>query len=276
VTLDPLVLEGLAAIGAQLDDDIDLGNAALLLARATRPEPSLGPYRRHLEQLVSDVGDYAGDNADLNQRHEALVQVISRRHGYVGTNKSFETLEAANLMRAIDHRAGLPVTLGILYIDAARKLGWPVSGVDFPGRFMVRLEAGGERRIIDPFERGEAVDAAGLRARLKELAGDDVELKPVYYDAMTARAVLLRLEGNIRVRLVAQQRWDEAAEVVERMLLVSPDSATLWREQGMLQARLDRVHAAIASLEESLRRCDEEPTRYKTSALIQELRQRLP
>ena len=54
----------------------------------------------------------------------------------------------------------------------------------------------------------------------------------------------------------------------------APEDAELWREQGMVQARLDRVHAAITSLEESLKRCTEDPVRFKTSALIQELRQR--
>ena len=159
---------------------------------------------------------------------------------------------------------------------SARRLGWQAVGVDFPGRFLVRLEAAGERLLIDPFDHGVAIDAAGLRKRLKDLAGDDAELKPSYYESMSARAVLLRLEGNIRVRLVAQQRWEEAVSVVARMLLIAPTNAGLWREQGMLQARMDHVQAAIASLEESLRRCDEEPARYRTSALIQELRRRLP
>lgn len=272
----PSIEERLAVVGMQSDDAIDLGGAALVLARAARPDAPTEPYERHLRRLLEDVGDYAGRDPDLKRRHEALVQVIARRFGYAGTDRAFDSIDAGNLMRVIDMRAGLPVALGILYIDVARKLGWAASGVDFPGRFLVRLEAGGERRIIDPFDKGESVDAAGLRRRLKDLAGEDAELKPGYYGAMSARAVLLRLEGNIRVRLVAAQKWRQAAEVVERMLLISPDSAMLWREQGMLQARLDRVHAAIASLQESLKRCDEEPTRYRTSALIQELRQRLP
>ncbi len=274
-TLDPDLADALRAVGAADDDAIDLAGTALLLARAGRPDTAAEPYRRHLEQLVADVGDYAGRGDELERRHEALVQVIARRYGYAGTLEAFDTLDAANLMRAIDRRSGLPVTLGILYIDVARKLGWSAVGIDFPGRFLVRLEAGGVRRMIDPFDLGGAVDAVGLRKRLKELAGEDAELKPQYYNAMSARAVLLRLEGNIRVRLVAQQRWEEAAAVIARMLLIAPADAALWREQGMLQARLDRVQAAIASLEESLRRCDEEPARYRTSALIQELRRRL-
>jgi regulator of sirC expression with transglutaminase-like and TPR domain len=266
----------LRTVGDAGDDAIDLTGTALLLARASRPDTPPAPYLRHFEQLVADVGDYAGKAADLAHRHEAMVQVIARRYGYGGTAEAFDTLDGANLMRTVDRRSGLPVAIGILYIDAARKLGWQASGIDFPGRFLVRIEAGGERRIIDPFDHGVQVDAAGLRRRLKDLAGDDAELKPAYYAAMSARAVLLRLEGNIRVRLVAQQRWDAASAVVARMLLIAPGDAGLWREQGMLHARMDRVQAAIAALEESLRYSTEGPARYRTSALIQELRRRLP
>ena len=276
MSLDPTIAAGLGTVGSQQDDEIDLAGTAVLLARASRPEIAPEPYERHLQRLIQEVGDYAGQEPDLDRQYEALVQVIARRYGYAGTEREFDTIEAGNLMHVIDRRAGLPVALGVLYIDAARKLGWSANGVDFPGRFLVRLDAGGERRIIDPFDKGVSVDAVGLRHRLKSLAGEEAELRPDYYAAMSARAVLLRLEGNVRVRLVAAQKWQAASEIVERMLLIAPDSAMLWREQGMLQARLDRVHAAIASLEESLRRCDEEPARYKTSALIQELRQRLP
>ncbi len=271
----PSIVDALAALGDQSDDAIDLAEAALLLALAKRPEMALAPYIRHLDQLVAAVSDYAGRDDTLDRRHEALVQIIARQFGYTGTTRAFDTLDGADLMRVIDRRSGLPVTLGILYIDVARKLGWAACGINFPGRFLVRLEAHGERRIIDPFERGAAVDPVGLRRRLKDIAGDDAELKPGYFDALSARDVLLRLQANIRVRLVAKQNWRDAIDVVERMLLVAPDRPDLWREQGVLQARLDEVPAAIASLEESLRHGGPDPDRYETTALIQELRQRL-
>ena len=275
MTAGRAAIDALSALGEQPDGAIDLAGAALLLAWAGRPEIPIAPYTRHVENLVSAVRDYAGRDETLERHHEALAQVIAWQLGYAGTTRVFDSLDGADLMRVIDRRSGLPVALGILYIDVARKLGWAACGIEFPGRFLVRLEARGERLIIDPFERGVAVDPAGLRRRLKDIAGDDAELKPGYFEALSARDVLLRLQSNIRVRLAAKQNWRGAIDVVERMLLVAPDRPELWREHGVLQARLDEVPAAIASLEESLRHGGPDPDRYETSALIQELRQRL-
>jgi regulator of sirC expression with transglutaminase-like and TPR domain len=118
----------LIEIGNAEDEDIDLSHAALVLASADRPGISMDPYQRHLNQLASEVGDYAKAPAQnamdpfevLSLRIEALVQVIVRRYGYGGSDVVFEDLDAANLMRVIDNRSGLPVAIGILFIASAR------------------------------------------------------------------------------------------------------------------------------------------------------------
>ncbi|MAH84350.1 MAG: hypothetical protein CBB68_08475 [Rhodospirillaceae bacterium TMED8] len=273
---DKFIEHGLRAVCGLDDDKIDLADTALLLARGDRLHMSPAPYQRHISQLVSSVRDYAGSTPNLHLQHEALVQIIARRYGYAGTERDFADVEAANLMRVIDQRAGLPVALGILYIDVGRKLGWTICGINFPGRFLIRLEREGSRIMFDPFERGALVDAATLRCRLKIFIGENAELTPNYYDAMSARDVLLRLISNIRVRLVSRGYWREALVVIEKMIFLQPTNAKFWRDQGLLQARVKHVQAAIASLEESLKWCEDEPSRYKTSVLIQELRWRLP
>jgi regulator of sirC expression with transglutaminase-like and TPR domain len=266
----------LIEIGNARDDDIDLAPAALVLAAADRPGVSVDPYLRHLDQLACDVGDYAKDTGgSLELRIEALVQVIVRRYGYGGTEVVFEDLDAANLMRVIDNRSGLPVAIGILFISAARAQGWAAVGLDFPGRFLVRLDAQGQRKIIDPFAGAAELKAPDLRSMFKAVAGNHVELTPEHYRDMGNRDILVRLQGNIKSRLIQHEQWDDALEVIETMLMFAPGQTGLWREAGLLYARLDRIKDAIRSLEEFQRRTGAEDRRYKTSMLLQELRVRL-
>ncbi|MBC8338690.1 MAG: transglutaminase family protein [Rhodospirillales bacterium] len=236
------------------------------------------PYLRHLENLTSGVRDYAkgsGPEAALELRIEALVQVIVRRYGYGGTEDVFDDLDAANLMRVIDHRSGLPVAIGILFIATARAQGWTATGLDFPGRFLVRLDAGGQRIIIDPFAGGAVLDAPDMRAMFKAIAGNHVELTPGHYRDLSNRGILLRLQGNIKTRLLRQKQWDEAAQTIETMALFAPGHTDLWREAGLLYARLERNRDAVRMLEEYMRRTGAEDARYKTSVLLQELQARL-
>lgn len=274
----PDIRARLIKIGSLADEDIDIAEAAFILAAADRPGVALDPYRRHLEHLAQDVRAYAGGTEPavaLDLRIEALVQVIVKHYGYGGTEAVFDDLDAANLMRVIDSRQGLPIVIGILFIHTARWLGWPISGLDFPGRFLVRMEFEGERKIVDPFGGGRVLEARDMREMFKTMAGAHVELTPEHYRDVGNRDILLRLQGNIKTRLLRGGRPEDAVEVLETMLLLAPDRAELWREKGILHARLDNLKDAVQALEEYLRRSGGAGARYNTSILLQELRARL-
>ena len=268
----------LTEIGGAEDGAIDLFETALILAAADRPGARLEPYRRHMEGIISEVRTYVGSTeplVPLGLRIEGLVQVIIKRYGYGGTQEVFDDLDAVNMMRVIDSRSGMPIVIGILFMQTARTLGWDICGLDFPGRFLVRLEAGGERRILDPFAGGAVVEPRDMRDMFKAIAGNHVELRAEHYRDMGNRDILLRLQGNIKIRLLREERFDDALETLEVMLLFAPDKLELWRETGLLHARLDHIKDAIRALEEYLRRCGTDETRYNTSMLLQELRARL-
>ncbi len=274
----PDIRARLVKIGEGADEDIDIAEAALILAAADRPGVALEPYRRHLDRLVADVRAYAGGTEPpvaLDLRIEALVQVIVKRYAYGGTEAVFDDLDAANLMRVIDNRQGLPIVIGILFIHTARQLGWPISGLDFPGRFLVRMEFEGERKVLDPFGGGCVLEARDMRDMFKAMSGAHVELAPEHYRDVGNRDILLRLQGNIKIRLLRGEQPEDAVEVLETMLLFAPAEAELWREMGMLLARLDNVKGAVQALEEYLRLSGGAGARYNTSILLQELRARL-
>ncbi len=274
----PDIRARLVRVGALDDGRIDPVETALVLASVERPGVSMEPYRRHLERLAAEAAAYA-DGADgpggLGLRVETLAQVIARRYGYGGAEDAYDDPDSANLMRVIDRRRGLPVALGIIYIHVARALGWPICGIDFPARFLVRLEDDGNRVILDPFDGGRLLSAKDMRDLYKAVAGNHAELTPAHYRALEIRDVLVRLQNNIKVRLLRAENLEEAVETVETMLLFAPGRAALWREAGLLHARLDNVPAAVAALEEYLRHSTGDPARYRTSVLLQELRGRL-
>src|SRR6266404_4852370 len=158
----------LRGVGAAADGAIDVAEAALHLASFRRPRVALGRYREHLAALAGDVAAALGREpeapaAALTRRIEALRTALVDKNGYRGDRLTYDDLQNANLMRVIDRRRGLPVALGILYLHAARAQGWRMEGLAFPGHFLIRLEAAGERAIIDPFNGGAIRGAAELR-----------------------------------------------------------------------------------------------------------------
>lgn len=279
MSLPAAIRERLIHIGALDDEAIDLAEAALAISSADRQRVSVEPYRRHLEKLVGEVLAYAGSmrgDPGLGGRIEALSHVISRRYGYGCDPETYEELDAANLMRVIDSRRGLPVVLGILYIHVCRALGWDMVGIDFPSRFLVRLDHEGERRILDPAEGLKVLGPADLRALLKVVAGNEAELTPADYAPMTNRAILYRMQNNVKIRHLRADRMEEALRTVETMALFAPQVPDLWREAGVINARLDNFKAAVTALEEYLRRDGSIPESHRdVEDLLQRLRSRL-
>ncbi len=263
------------------DAAIDLGEIALALAALQRPRVDLGRYRHHLKLLVRDVRQEAERRAGgthefpLRGRMDALNAVILGKYGYAGDRMTYDDLQNANLMRVIDRRKGLPVTLGILYLHTATGLEWPAEGLGFPGHFLVRLSRDGERAIVDPFNDGRSYDTAGLRDLLKATHGMDAELEPGHYEPVSPRSILLRLQNNIKIRLVRDSHHQRALEVLQSMLLIAPTEPELWREFGALNAHQGNLTAAIQALETCLEHEERDTRRHAIAAFVQQLRQKL-
>lgn len=262
-------------VGGMGDGPLPLAPAALALAALERPRVDLARYHHHLAALAHEVGAAAAGSADIERRVAALNTVILERYGYQGDTLTYEDLQNANLMRVIDRRKGLPVALGILYIHAARAQGWDMAGLAFPGHFLVRLQDAGTRLVLDPFHGGKPCEAAELRDLLKAITGNEAELTPAHYAPVSDRDVLLRLQNNLKLRLVESRQLEKALAVIDGMMLFAPRHAALLREAGLIHAELGNLKAAIAAFERFRALAAHDGERHQAAAILQQLKARL-
>lgn len=254
---------------------LDLLEAALALSILHRDEPvDLAPLRQHVKAMADAVADLVRRRGATPER---LAEVIAQSYAYRGDSETYDDLQNADLARVIERRKGLPVALSILYLHIARAQGWDAEGLAFPAHFLIRVAIDGARHVVDPFHEGAVRDAAELRELLQKVLGADAELSPSQFDPVPDRDVLLRLENNVRLRLVRREDWHGAARSLERMLAIAPDRPELLFELGQIDARLDKRRAAIAAFERFLVVSDaaEPGLRQKAQALLQDLRRGL-
>lgn len=272
--------DDLARLGDCEDGAIDVAEAALGLAALDHPTADLEPYRAHIAALGASLAERAHAAIDgvesARDRAALLADVMTIEWGYHGDVETYEDAQNANLMRVIDRRRGLPVTLGILYLTTARAQGWTTDALAFPGHFLLRLEGvDGDRVIIDPFHDGQPVTAADLRSLLKAISGTAAELTPDIYASVGNREVLIRLQNNVKIRQMEAGNVEGALRALERMLLISPREPRLWREAGLMHMRLGDLEGAVAALDSFLELAPPGADRARIEQVMNELRQRL-
>jgi regulator of sirC expression with transglutaminase-like and TPR domain len=236
----------LAAIGQLTDSEIDIGNAALQLARVDAPDADWQEAARHLSNLAQGAVRRAAtlDREDLPARAAALADLLAVEFGYAGDLETYDDPANANLIRVTERRRGLPVALGVIWLHAARAAGWGSHGVDFPAHFLVALEGHKTQVVLDVFNGGQVMTARELRALLKRVEGEKAELRPGLLQPMSSRRVLLRLQNNIMTRRLEAGDLRGGLSCTEDMLLIAPDQAELWRQAGIMNQRLEQVAAA--------------------------------
>ena len=260
----------LTGLAEAADDAIDIGHAGLWLAALDRPQVGLARYESHLAELAAALGGTANT---LNAKTEALQHLL-QGHGYSGDKQTYDDAQNANLIRVIDRRKGLPVSLAILLIHAAESAGWQAVGLSFPYHFLIRIGHDNERAVLDPFNDGAVLSVPAMRDLLKTF-DRDTELRPEHYKPVSKRDVLLRLQNNLKSRSVQERQFDRAAELLERMLLFAPAEAALWRELGIMQVACGRVIDAVTSAERYYGAALNEEQRQDAAMLVQKIKSRL-
>jgi regulator of sirC expression with transglutaminase-like and TPR domain len=273
--------ESLRRIGEGPDEAIDLAAAALLCAAHEDEAIDLEGCNRHLGEIATQMRRAAQldglkpDDDGLDNCCDTLRYVMAEKFGYRGEEQNYDDLRNADLAQVIQRKRGLPVALSILYVHAARAVGWRIEGLNFPGHFLIRLHGEKKAAIIDPFAGGITRSIRDLRQLLKAQSTDKNELKPEHFAALENRQVLLRLQNNIKVRRIQEGDLAAAERALQRMLWLSPLQGDLWRESGILNIRLDNLLAARRSLTRYLELAENDQQRQRAARLLQELSQQL-
>ena len=278
----------LDAIGTLPDTEIDIAGAALQLARVDAPEADWQAASKQLSALARDAValDAAKEGVgDVSARAGALAGLISGRYGFMGDAETYDDPANANLIHVMERRRGLPVALGVVWLHCARAAGWDAHGLDFPGHFLLALAGAKPRNkqrqptpqnvVLDVFSGGTPLDARDLRELVKRVEGPAAELRPGLLAPMSTRAVLLRLQNNIKGRRLGTGDLPGALACTEDMLRIAPDAAPLWREAALMHQRLDQVAAAVRCFERFLQLVPKGDAAARVRSAVDELRGRL-
>lgn len=215
------------------DDEIDLDVAALLIGDWDH-EVDIERYRRQLDEFAATARMRMVEReGEPFAPVRALNRTVFGDLGFRGNEEAYYDPRNSLLHKVIDRRLGIPITLSVIYMEVARRLEVEVAGVSFPGHFLLRYDEGDQFLIFDAFHMGLSLDYDDLRQRLRQLrreAQKDIELSDAMLEPASKQHVLSRMLANLAGIYHRGGDPVRCVEVLERMLILEPDSENISRE----------------------------------------------
>ncbi|WP_204278070.1 transglutaminase family protein, partial [Escherichia coli] len=71
--------------------------------------------------------------------------------GFAGNLNNYYAADNSFIHHVLESRRGLPISLAVLLLELGEHIGLRVSGVAFPGHFLVKCKIGMGEVVLDPF-----------------------------------------------------------------------------------------------------------------------------
>jgi len=238
--------QALTQAGAAKDDHFPLFEAAL--ACALHEEPDRDPAQAR--DLMLEAAHRLTARLENESPEEAIAETMAGDLHLAGDLMAYDSPENADLISVCTRRQGLPVALGLLYLEVARRCDIPVYGVDFPGHFLLRIETDEGPMALDPYSEGRVVLPSELtrRALLTGLTPDVAANLERLMAPVSDRAVLIRLQNNIFARASQARDYARAERSALRRALLDPADHHPWLDVAAAREGQGALAGALQAL----------------------------
>lgn len=222
------------------------------------PERALAELEAIGEQALASVARTAGTDGPIHARIEGVNQCLYGELGFHGNRERYSDVRNSCLNQVLARRTGIPITLAVVYMEAAQRAGLRVEGVNFPGHFLVRVwdaaaEEPGAGLLVDPFDGGAVLTDSDCRALLATHEDGAVPFTPALLARASRRQWFSRMLLNLKRLYVHSRSFAHAHAVTDALLALSPSSLPELRDRGLLSYHLHDFAPALRDLEDYLK-----------------------
>ncbi len=239
-----------------LRDDPECRNLAEGAVHAVAPaldDPAPDDTLRQLDDWAFVLAGRMPLPWNTHKAIDALHELLFGELGFDGDRDTYDDPLNALLPAVLTRRKGLPITLSILWIDLARRLGFDAVGVGLPGHFLAALRTDVGLLCFDPFHRGRAVGEEGGAALVRAATAGRVAFHRDMLRPVTGRDTLIRLVRNLHLRFMQAETWEEALWTGTHLILLDPQNPRPHKERAFVHLQRGDPGPALKDLQEALR-----------------------
>ena len=234
------------------EEQIDLSRAALAIAMQEYPDLNIEDCLSQFDGLGQTVERRLGEERNPYRTIAALNTVLFKEIGFEGNRAEYYDPKNSFLNDVIARKRGIPITLSVVYIEVARRVGLSLAGVGFPGHFLVKYQDGDVEIIIDVFNKGEILAREDLDKLLQQLYQGQVSYQSGFVTPLGKRDILRRMLNNLKLIYLRQGEALKALAVLDQLVILDPSAADELRDRGLLYIKLECYAQAMEDLESYL------------------------
>lgn len=227
----------------------DLARIALEIARDAYPDLVVDAYLARLELLAARVRDRCRDGAKLRQILGQINWVLFVEEGLKGNDEAYYDPRNSYLNEVLDRRLGIPISLSLVYLAVAERVGLAMGGVNLPGHFVVRAGQGAATVFVDPYHGGLLLDRSGCVRRVEEATGQSPTLPESALRPCSTATIVARMLRNLKAAYLREDDFPSAVPALRRLAALTGGDPVERRDLGVACLHAARPGEAIDHLE---------------------------
>jgi serine protease Do len=225
-----------------------LAHAALLVARLDNDELDVASYLRQLEQMAAEIRAKLGEPSTPEQKLDVLRRHLFEENGFHGSRSDYYHRANSYLNEVLDDREGLPLTLAVIFLDLAARIGLEdVGATSTPGHLLVKFTPrDGPMKLIDVFDGGRFITTEEASDLVESYTG--TRLRVEHLRTATRRELIARMLRNLLAAAERDEAPEDSLRYLDLVVALNPEPALDRLTRGMLRLRLGDTPGAREDL----------------------------
>ncbi|MBW4459231.1 MAG: tetratricopeptide repeat protein [Nodosilinea sp. WJT8-NPBG4] len=250
---------------------VSLARAALYIAQEDYPHLVVNDYLAMLDRMAETLQQRLPQDRYPLKIIGAINDYLFSELNFSGNSVDYYDPRNSFLNDVLERRVGIPITLSLVYLELADRIGFPMAGVSMPGHFLIRPTVEEMDVFVDPFNRGEILFEQDCRERLKQMFGDPSQLEPQHLVSITPATFLVRILTNLKLIYLQNRDVPKALDAINRILLICPEAVGEWRDRGLIHYQQGLLDQARLDLERYLHQQPDASDAFEIRRVIEQI-----
>ncbi|WP_162427534.1 transglutaminase-like domain-containing protein [Pontibacter pudoricolor] len=188
------------------------------------PDVDFGSISKTMDQLYFDVWANMRDDMHPYDQVKSLNNVLFREKKFTANTKNFHSPANSMLHLALETKRGNPLTLCVIYMVIAQRLGFPVFGVNLPNLFILTYKMDGVQFYINVYNKGLILSKADIDNYILQLNLNPVD---IFYEPTSNLEIVKRALRNLAFSFEKMKDLEKATEVTKLLTAITDDDPAI-------------------------------------------------